>query len=719
LTLGLTNMLKKRLRPGIWIALALTLLLLLHVPAVVQAVCDPSLQSCSSNWGVGETFWGQGGQLNACSTGYCTKQSAGETAGGNTKLIEDQVMLDSPMAYYKLDEPNITSTLKDSSGNSRDGSWIAGSNGYPTFGNASLLTSDPTGNSPDWNGNSSGYANVPYGSWMDTSTGTLEGWWKSNTNCCNQYRFFGRYTSGANAWMYMDLDALNGHARVYARISGTVRQVAASSPTLWGGGTHHIVGTYDGTDLKLYIDGLERATGNWPGTLNTSPLDFQIGRRNDGASSKPDGRLDNIAVYDHALSAARVLDHYNAALLPPPSGSEYHAGSNTAISYPQAVLDDTPLSYWRFGDTSGTTAIDFSTNGRNGAYQNSPTLGAAGLLRADTDTAVRFDGTDDYASLASAAWMNVPAFSTEAWVKTTASGQAIVSRDNSSSSKAWRLSVSSGFASFILHNGGSNYTLTGVTAINDGRTHHIVATYASGTMSIYVDGVLDGTLNGTAHSVTGTPALRVGTERLAGYFDGVIDEVAFYGSALTANQVARHYYAGTSGYQANSGFNSDRIESLEFQVNTGSVDLGTVTTSNTGTGTATFSVKSYLANGYQVVTASPPPKYGTYTLSGMPSQAASSPGTEQFGINLKANTSPTTFGAEPAQVPDATFSYGDAAPGYNRPDVYKYVNGDVIASSLKSSGETDYTISYIMNIGNLTPGGTYNMAHVLVAPSTF
>ena len=42
-------------------------------------------------------------------------------------------------------------------------------------------------------------------------------------------------------------------------------------------------------------------------------------------------------------------------------------------------------------------------------------------------------------------------------------------------------------------------------------------------------------------------------------------------------------------------------------------------------------------------------------------QTASSPGTEQFGINLVANTSPTTFDFESVQVPDATYGFGPSS----------------------------------------------------------
>jgi hypothetical protein len=106
-------------------------------------------------------------------------------------------------------------------------------------------------------------------------------------------------------------------------------------------------------------------------------------------------------------------------------------------------------------------------------------------------------------------------------------------------------------------------------------------------------------------------------------------------------------------------------------------------------------------------------------MLGLTTPTISSVGTEQFGINLVANTAPTTFGANPSQAPDASFSFGQAAAGYDTPNYFKYVTGDTIAYSNKSSGETDYTISYLFNVSNATPGGQYTLHHVLVATSTF
>jgi len=173
-------------------------------------------------------------------------------------------------------------------------------------------------------------------------------------------------------------------------------------------------------------------------------------------------------------------------------------------------------------------------------------------------------------------------------------------------------------------------------------------------------------------------------------------------------------------YQAQAGsLITDRTPYLEFVVNNTNVNLGTLTTTTTATATASFYVKTYLAGGYVVINSSPGPQNNGYTMHGLTSATGSSIGNEQFGINLVANTSPTTFGAGPAQAPDSTFSFGQVSAGYNTPNLFKYVNGDTVAFSNSSSGETDYTVSYIYNISNITPGGTYILQHNLVATSTF
>jgi hypothetical protein len=216
-----------------------------------------------------------------------------------------------------------------------------------------------------------------------------------------------------------------------------------------------------------------------------------------------------------------------------------------------------------------------------------------------------------------------------------------------------------------------------------------------------------------------------------------VNEV-FFGNGGALNDCSATYCAkeaigetavgGTSSahYQAHAGFNTDRSPYLQFIVTGSITNIGVLSTGSTATSTATFSVKNYLSSGYTVVTVSNPPKYNSYTMHALSTPTASSAGTEQFGMNLVQNNCPgtfvncsTTLGANPSQNPSSAFSFGVAAAGYNTANLYQYVAGSTIADSTSSSGETDYTISYIYNISNLTPGGTYTFNDVLVATATF
>lgn len=197
-----------------------------------------------------------------------------------------------------------------------------------------------------------------------------------------------------------------------------------------------------------------------------------------------------------------------------------------------------------------------------------------------------------------------------------------------------------------------------------------------------------------------------------------------YCSKQSAGELGVGNTSSGNQYQAQAGFNTDRVPSLTFIVNAASINLGTLNPGTPATAIATFSVESYLASGYQVTTESPSPKNGSYTMQTPSSPSFSAPTTEQFGMNLAVNNScggglPASLGAAPVQKPDSTFSFGAATANYNQPCKFMYADHDVIATSSSSSGETDYTISYIFNTTNLTPGGTYTFNQVLVATSTF
>lgn len=147
--------------------------------------------------------------------------------------------------------------------------------------------------------------------------------------------------------------------------------------------------------------------------------------------------------------------------------------------------------------------------------------------------------------------------------------------------------------------------------------------------------------------------------------------------------------------------------SLEVIIDPGVSNLGELSTETTASKTMIVRVRSYLSNGYYMQINGEPPKYGDHTLATPSSPTASTPGVEQFAINLVANTVPSV-GAGPVQVPSSEFSFGEIEPAYATANLFKYSNGEIVARSDTESGRTDYTVSMIVNISSATPAGKYN-----------
>ena len=222
--------------------------------------------------------------------------------------------------------------------------------------------------------------------------------------------------------------------------------------------------------------------------------------------------------------------------------------SSTAPSYRATVLSDNPISYWRLGESSGTTAAD--EQGTNpGTYIGSPTLGQPGLLTGDPNTAVAFNGTSARVEIAS---IQTPR-TIEAWIRTTSMAQPIWSNRNNQ-----RLNVGYGIyfgtrdgRLFTYENEWTPPYLAGGPFVADGLPHQVVWTMeeSSGTGRLYVDGqlVFTGTQTGDFTQHPSQPA-QIGWDydNMSEYFNGTIDEVSVYSTALSPARVLAHYNAGTN-----------------------------------------------------------------------------------------------------------------------------------------------------------------------------
>ncbi len=220
-------------------------------------------------------------------------------------------------------------------------------------------------------------------------------------------------------------------------------------------------------------------------------------------------------------------------------------------SYLDTVLSDSPVGYWRLGESSGTTAAD-RTGGPAGTYVGGVTLGAPGALASDSDTAVKLNGSTGYVRVDNRADLNFSSgdFTTEAWVRPDVSaGMAILQKGGSSGYSVWqyRLSLTSaGRWRGTVFVGTSNITVTDPSAPNLSAWTHLVMVRQGTLLKLYVNGleVARTTFTGDVNTSTGMLAVGRAGNSSSDYYRGAVDEVAVYPRALSESSVFAHYTAG-------------------------------------------------------------------------------------------------------------------------------------------------------------------------------
>jgi hypothetical protein len=82
-----------------------------------------------------------------------------------------------------------------------------------------------------------------------------------------------------------------------------------SLSTLNDGVWHHVIGTWNGSELRLYIDGVLNNSNTVASTLTYPALNTQIGRWVGGSSQYFNGYIDEPRIWNRSLSAAEVLSY--------------------------------------------------------------------------------------------------------------------------------------------------------------------------------------------------------------------------------------------------------------------------------------------------------------------------------------------------------------------------------------------------------------------------
>lgn len=206
------------------------------------------------------------------------------------------ILEDNPNGYWTLNQESSL-IISDDSGFDNNGSVL----GPPTFGADGPPVSE-TVNSITFDGVSD-TIRVPHSPSLNFTSGvTMEAWVKVS----NQ----------SSAYMVIDKTnsyrmRINSHkVSCYFFISG-VWQSTISTIDVDNGQWRHLACTYDGSQIKIYIDGQLNRTKAVSGTIQTNTNDLYLGSLDDTAQYIG-GDVAQVAVFNYALTPERILAHYEA-----------------------------------------------------------------------------------------------------------------------------------------------------------------------------------------------------------------------------------------------------------------------------------------------------------------------------------------------------------------------------------------------------------------------
>ena len=228
--------------------------------------------------------------------------------------------------------------------------------------------------------------------------------------------------------------------------------------------------------------------------------------------------------------------------------------------YDPTVLAQHPIAFFPLNETSGTTANNLAgpPDNVNGTYNN-VTLGIAG---GPDGSGAGFDGTNSFIGIPFYSALDVTtAFSIEAWIDVTAANAmnlgSIFAINRATDGTGLSLSVDDDKLLLELNSSGTNYTEFSAGDVPFGEWAEVAVTWSNtvdgGAPQLYIDGVL--VANQDSNTFTNSLVLssslgaNIGVEFANGfdggrYFNGDIEDVSFYNTVLSANQIAADFAAG-------------------------------------------------------------------------------------------------------------------------------------------------------------------------------
>jgi hypothetical protein len=436
-------------------------------------------------------------------------------------------------------------------------------------------------------------------------------WLPENTSShLRTYLYYSTDTSTRQQWIYPRVDIVDGSEPSiqelidgYGAYGDDVLLQTSDSPetvTLWydknsTGSWQHLAKS----GSNYYVNGKIATPEEYP--VYTSENEIYFGRTT--ASDFVSGLIDEVKIYNYALSADEVKQDYN-------QGSTFvFGGSNQTIGATTTSLDycipgDTspcspPVGEWKFEEGVGTTAYD--TSGNNKHCSLTTGSAAPNTLVGKIGSALGFNGVNSYANCGNQSiyditdeitfefWLK-PEDQITNWPRPIAMGGY--------ATKGWSIYTGTTGVDTLNFQFGTDSGWSGSFAptINylKNQWNHIVVTVKLGVSGkSYLNGKLIGSQTPATYYSGTTSNLNFGYNQ--GYYKGGLDQVRIYNYARTPAQIAWSFNKGAPvGHWKMDECQGTQIADWSGNANHGTLSIGT---SGTQTSPGTCTTSGAWANG--------------------------------------------------------------------------------------------------------------------------
>jgi len=265
--------------------------------------------------------------------------------------------------------------------------------------------------------------------------------------------------------------------------------------------------------IDYYKNGELIETASAGGSDTIAWTDFNIGSINGGADGNYSGLIDDFRIYNYARTQAQIITDMN----------NYQ---------PRAA---SPIAWWKFDETSGTTGENTANPSLPGTQTNGPTW-----VTGKFNNAASYDGADDYTDISYLAANNLPAGNISMWVKfpSATASQAFFSKQ----ANGWNSMLifrTDGSSHFQYQTSNQADWITSTTVAVADTWYHLSASWDGTAQNLYVNGVKEATNNTTEVLPDDSNSISIGAWTGDGnnFGEVIIDDVRIYNYARTQAQI--------------------------------------------------------------------------------------------------------------------------------------------------------------------------------------